>query len=155
MTISAEDALRFQASFDRIANHIGQAFVGARQPIEFALICLLSGGHLLLEDVPGKGKTLLARSLARDWTGMTSHMVFPAMPATDLLAWLVDELGAGSGGDRTFAGSLRRLSGAFASAVRRGERPLLVVECRTMNAFPPREYIAPRAKSAWPPLEDQ
>ncbi len=65
MTISAEDATQFQASFQRIANHIAQAFVGPRQPIEYALICLLSGGHLLLEDVPGKGKTLLARSLAR------------------------------------------------------------------------------------------
>ena len=29
------------------------------------------------------------------------------------------------------------------------------VECRTMNALPPSEYIAPRAKSAWPPLDDQ
>ena len=34
-------------------------------------------------------------------------------------------------------------------------RPLLVVECSTMNALPPFEYIAPRAKSACPPLEDQ
>jgi len=85
-------------------------------------------GPALIFGPPGTGKTLLARSLARDWTGMTSHLVFPAMPATDLLAWLVEELGAGSGGDRTFAGSLRRLSGAFASAVRRGERPLLAVD---------------------------
>ena len=34
-------------------------------------------------------------------------------------------------------------------------RPLLVTERRTMNACPPSAYIAPRAKSAWPPLEDQ
>ena len=34
-------------------------------------------------------------------------------------------------------------------------RPLLVVECRTRNALPPGEYMAPRAKSAWPPEDDQ
>src|SRR5277367_3968455 len=34
-------------------------------------------------------------------------------------------------------------------------RPVLVVECSTRNAFPPGEYIAPRAKSACPPDEDQ
>ena len=64
MTTTPEDAGKFQASFQRIVTHIQQAFVGPRQPVEYALICLLSGGHLLLEDVPGKGKTLLARSLA-------------------------------------------------------------------------------------------
>ena len=34
-------------------------------------------------------------------------------------------------------------------------RPFYVVDGSTMNALPPSEYIAPRAKSAWPPLDDQ
>lgn len=85
-------------------------------------------GPALIFGPPGTGKTLLARSLARDWRGMTAHLVFPAMPAAELLAWLIEELGADSGGERTLAGSVRRLSRAFTSAVRRGERPLLVVD---------------------------
>jgi len=85
-------------------------------------------GPALIFGPPGTGKTLLARSLARDWQGVTAHLVFPAMPAAELLAWLVEELGAGSGGETTFAGSVRRLGGAFATAVGRGGRPLLVVD---------------------------
>ena len=41
------------------------------------------------------------------------------------------------------------------SCTRMRLRPELVAERRTMNAWPSSEYIAPRAKSAWPPLEDQ
>ncbi len=85
-------------------------------------------GPALIFGPPGTGKTLLARSLARDWRGVTAHLVFPAMPTADLLAWLIEELGASSGEEWTFAYSVRRLSGAFASAVRRGERTLLIVD---------------------------
>ncbi|MCR9246167.1 MAG: MoxR family ATPase [bacterium] len=52
-----------------LANHlterIGQTLRGKQEAIEFALITLFSGGHLLIEDHPGVGKTLLARSLAQ------------------------------------------------------------------------------------------
>lgn len=41
-----------------------QIIVGKREVIEFSLITLLAGGHLLLEDVPGVGKTTLAKTLA-------------------------------------------------------------------------------------------
>jgi len=85
-------------------------------------------GPALIFGPPGTGKTLLARRVARDWKGMTAHLVFPTMPVSELLAWLLDELGGGMLEQRTFAGSLRRLSGTFASAVGRGEPPLLVVD---------------------------
>jgi MoxR-like ATPase len=43
---------------------------GKPEPVELALVALLSGGHLLVEDVPGVGKTLLAKALARSVGGM-------------------------------------------------------------------------------------
>ncbi|HWT27635.1 MAG TPA: MoxR family ATPase [Mobilitalea sp.] len=42
-----------------------QVIVGKREVIEYALITLLAGGHLLLEDVPGVGKTTLAKTIAQ------------------------------------------------------------------------------------------
>ena len=44
---------------------IAQAVVGKEEAIEYALIALLCNGHVLIEDVPGVGKTTLASALAR------------------------------------------------------------------------------------------
>jgi MoxR-like ATPase len=52
------------AAGDKIMEAIGQALVGQREPIRLALAAMLAGGHVLIEDVPGLGKTLAARSLA-------------------------------------------------------------------------------------------
>lgn len=49
----------------RIQDRINSIFVGKEQVVEKVLICLLAGGHVLLEDVPGVGKTTLARTLAK------------------------------------------------------------------------------------------
>lgn len=46
-------------------NNMEQVIVGKREVIEYSLITLLAGGHLLLEDVPGVGKTTLAKTLAQ------------------------------------------------------------------------------------------
>jgi len=48
-----------------LRNSISRVIVGKEQVIELALAALLSEGHLLIEDVPGIGKTMLAKSLAR------------------------------------------------------------------------------------------
>ena len=47
------------------ATAISTVLLGKDQPIRLALSCLLAGGHLLLEDLPGMGKTTLAEALAR------------------------------------------------------------------------------------------
>lgn len=48
-----------------LAGSINSVFVGKEDVVENLLICLLAGGHVLLEDVPGVGKTTLAATLAR------------------------------------------------------------------------------------------
>ena len=47
-----------------VAKQVGQVVVGKETQIRQALVCLLAGGHLLIEDVPGVGKTTLAHALA-------------------------------------------------------------------------------------------
>ena len=49
---------------ERLCRNMGIAIQGKPEVIRNAVICLLSQGHLLLEDVPGTGKTSLARALA-------------------------------------------------------------------------------------------
>ena len=50
---------------DAIREAVSTVFMGRKQSIELALTCLLSDGHLLIEDVPGSGKTSLSSALAR------------------------------------------------------------------------------------------
>jgi MoxR-like ATPase len=54
----------FSDYYDRIVHNIERVIQGKRDVIELVLLCLVSEGHLLLEDVPGVGKTNLAKSLA-------------------------------------------------------------------------------------------
>jgi MoxR-like ATPase len=53
----------------RLTANIAQQIVGKDRPIQLVLTALLAGGHVLLEDVPGVGKTLLAKSLAKSIDG--------------------------------------------------------------------------------------
>ncbi|MCR5303629.1 MAG: MoxR family ATPase [Lachnospiraceae bacterium] len=48
----------------RLKDRINEYFVGKEQVVENVLICLMAGGHVLLEDVPGVGKTTLAKTVA-------------------------------------------------------------------------------------------
>lgn len=49
----------------KLKDNINQIFVGKQEVVENLLICFLAGGHVLLEDVPGVGKTTLALALAK------------------------------------------------------------------------------------------
>src|SRR4051794_18365046 len=48
----------------RLVSNLAQVLLGARETLIASAVAALSGGHLLIEDVPGVGKTVLARALA-------------------------------------------------------------------------------------------
>jgi len=61
---------------EQIEENISQVIVGKHQTIELLLVALLGEGHVLLEDVPGLGKTLIAKSLARSIGGSIKRVQF-------------------------------------------------------------------------------
>src|SRR5215470_14734585 len=54
----------FQQTFHRIREEIGRVIVGYRDVIDQILVAFFAGGHVLIEGVPGTGKTLMVRTLA-------------------------------------------------------------------------------------------
>ena len=85
MTLSQQDAAQFAGSFDALAGNLGQALLDKPHPIRLALTALFAGGHLLLEDAPGTGKTALARAMAASIAGKHSRLQFtPDMLPSDI-----------------------------------------------------------------------
>jgi MoxR-like ATPase len=60
----ADQSAAFAATFSAIVENVERVIQGKVDVIQLALLCMLSEGHLLIEDVPGVGKTSLAKSLA-------------------------------------------------------------------------------------------
>lgn len=70
---------------ERVRESLQKVIVGKNQSLEFVLIGLLCQGHILIEDVPGVGKTMLARSLARSLDCVFNRIQFtPDMLPSDV-----------------------------------------------------------------------
>ena len=70
---------------DNLNQNLARTIVGKSEAIRLVLVALLSGGHALLEDVPGVGKTLLAKSLARSIDGKFQRLqCTPDLLPTDI-----------------------------------------------------------------------
>lgn len=76
MTLTPEQTAWFGESFARLADNVELALLGKRHVIELVLATAISGGHVLLEDFPGTGKTALARTIAQSLSGSSSRIQF-------------------------------------------------------------------------------
>ena len=77
---------------NRVRQEIGKIIVGQTEVVDGVLICLLAGGHVLLEGVPGLGKTTLLRTLARVLHLKYSRIQFTPdlMPADIVGSMMID-----------------------------------------------------------------
>jgi len=75
-TATSDEVARFSDTFTKMADNMGKAVLGKDHVVRLALTCLLSEGHLLLEDLPGTGKTMLARALANTVEGTHARIQF-------------------------------------------------------------------------------
>src|SRR5215472_8634057 len=68
--------MSFGALFDALLANVERVIQGKREPVHLALVCLFAEGHLLIEDVPGVGKTSMAKAIARSIDGTWSRIQF-------------------------------------------------------------------------------
>ncbi|MBO7381427.1 MAG: MoxR family ATPase [Neisseriaceae bacterium] len=82
----------FQAAFEsathmlqNIREHLNRVIIGQKAVIDQSLVALIAGGHILLEGVPGTGKTLLVRALAKSFGGTFNRIQFtPDLMPSDI-----------------------------------------------------------------------
>ncbi len=76
MTMTPEEATRFSANLDRLVGAVEEVLLGKNRVVRLAFTAFLSEGHLLLDDVPGTGKTSLARAMAQSVAGTSNRVQF-------------------------------------------------------------------------------
>ncbi len=99
---STPDTLDASASIGSLIDQMETVIRGKRSQIEMVITCLLAGGHILMEDNPGTGKTVMARTLAQCISGGSEdgHVLFKRIQFTpDLLP--MDLIGTHIFDDRT------------------------------------------------------
>jgi MoxR-like ATPase len=85
-SIDPQETRSFGGVFDDVCDNIGRAVRGKDSVIRLIVTCLVAHGHLLLEDVPGVGKTSLAKALARSVRGEFGRVQFtPDLLPSDVL----------------------------------------------------------------------
>ena len=85
------------AQLKRVRDEIGKVIVGQQDVVDGVLICLLAGGHVLLEGVPGLGKTTLLRTLSRVLHLKYSRIQFtPDLMPADIVGSMIIDTDSGS-----------------------------------------------------------
>ncbi|HSM02601.1 MAG TPA: AAA family ATPase [Acidimicrobiia bacterium] len=83
--VAEDDLVWYADRFDEIAGNIERVIQGKREAVDLIVMSMLSEGHVLIEDVPGVGKTLLAKSLARSiHCGFTRIQFTPDLLPSDI-----------------------------------------------------------------------
>ena len=76
MTITPKQTEWFHETFGLLADNAEQVILGKRHTVELVFATIISAGHVLLEDVPGTGKTALARALGQTVRGTSTRIQF-------------------------------------------------------------------------------
>ena len=96
MTVTQDQALWFQDAFSKLVDNVDRAILGKRHIIELVVAAMLSEGHVLLEDFPGTGKTVLAKALANTLDGTHSRIQFtPDLLPSDVTGVTIYDQGKG------------------------------------------------------------
>ena len=96
MSVIQEQADWFSDAFAKLVDNVDQAILGKRHVIELVVTAMLSDGHVLLEDFPGTGKTVLAKALANTLDGTHSRIQFtPDLLPSDVTGVTIYDQGKG------------------------------------------------------------
>jgi MoxR-like ATPase len=96
MAVTQEQADWFADAFGRLVDNVDQAILGKKHVVELVLTALLTNGHVLLEDFPGTGKTVLAKALANTVDGSNSRIQFtPDLLPSDVTGVTIYDQGKG------------------------------------------------------------
>lgn len=96
MPVTTEQAVWFADAFTRLVDTVDTAIVDKKHQVRLVLMAMLSDGHVLLEDVPGTGKTVLAKSIANTLDGTHSRVQFtPDLLPSDVTGVTIYDQGKG------------------------------------------------------------
>jgi MoxR-like ATPase len=91
--ISAEALAKANTIANNVRSAVGKAVIGQRAVIDQVVIALFAAGHVLIEGVPGLGKTLLARALAKTFAGDFARIQFtPDLMPTDITGHILYDM---------------------------------------------------------------